>query len=201
MERQEVLRCPSCRHEVDIAFQVCPYCNHELGARSCPSCAKEVRPEWRICPYCRTELPDAVTAEDGSHDRLRVLVVDDDPSLRKLAAAMFAGDFEVLVAENGEEGLKRATLERPDLILLDLKLPDISGQEVARRLRRSAATSLIPVIMITGHDDPASEIESLRAGVDDYVAKPFDEEALRARMESVLRRSIRQTAERAPSLG
>jgi type IV pilus assembly protein PilB len=190
MAQQQVSRCPSCRHEVDTAFVVCPYCNQELHARACPSCQKEVRPEWRVCPYCRTELPGAEAPANG-HERLRILVIDDDPSLRKLAGAMFAGDFEVLVAEDGEEGLKRATLERPDLILLDLHLPDISGQDVARRLRKAASTSLIPVIMITGKDDGTSEIESLRAGVDHYVVKPFDEEALRARMEAVLRRSIR----------
>jgi DNA-binding response OmpR family regulator len=149
-----------------------------------------------VCPYCRTELP-AIETEDPARDRLRILVIDDDPSLRKLAGAMF-GDFEVLVAENGEDGLKRAHLERPDLILLDLHLPDISGQDVARRLRKAASTSLIPVIMITGMDDGTSEVESLRAGVDHYVVKPLDEEALRARMEAVLRRSIRRQA---PSLG
>ena len=199
MERQEVPRCPSCRHEIDASFVVCPFCNHELAARSCPSCKKEVRSEWRVCPYCRTDLPGARSGPGA--DRLRVLVVDDDPSLRQLAGAMFAGDYEVLVAEDGEEGLKRATLERPDLVLLDLHLPDISGQEVARRLRKTAATALIPVIMITGHDDHETEIESLRAGVDDYVVKPFDEDALRARMESVLRRSLRQADLGADSLG
>ncbi|MQB01043.1 MAG: response regulator [Actinobacteria bacterium] len=197
MERQHVSRCPSCRHEIDSGFVVCPYCNHELETRACPVCEKEVRPEWRVCPYCRTELPGTQTVVD-ERQRLRILVIDDDPSLRKLAEAMFGADFEVLVAEDGEGGLKRATLERPDLILLDLHLPDISGQDVARRLRKTASTSLIPVIMITGKDDGASEIESLRAGVDHYVVKPFDEEALRARMEAVLRRSIRH---RAPLLG
>jgi type IV pilus assembly protein PilB len=199
MERREVLRCPSCRHEVDAGFLVCPYCNQELSDQSCPECRKEVRREWRVCPYCRTELAGAKPMNNGN-ERLRILVVDDDPSLRELAGAMFAGDFEVLVAENGEEGLKRATLERPDLILLDLHLPDISGHDVARRLRKTATTSLIPVIMITGRDDPQSEIEGLRAGVDDYVVKPFDEETLRAHMESVLRRSIRQANEQASEL-
>lgn len=189
MERQQAIRCPSCRHEIDLGFVVCPYCNHELDARSCLGCEKEIRPEWRTCPYCRTELPAAGTPV-AERERLRILVVDDDPSLRKLAVAMFAGDFEVLVAANGEEGLRRATLERPDLILLDLNLPDISGQDVARRLRKAVSTSLIPVIMVTAQDDAISEIESLRAGVDHYVVKPFEEQTLRARMEAVLRRSI-----------
>ena len=193
MERREVLRCSSCRQEVDAGFLVCPYCNHELGDQTCPSCHREVRPQWRVCPYCRTDLP--VAGSPAGPGRVRVLVVDDDPSMRQLALAMFDDDFEVSLAEDGKEGLRRATLERPDLILLDLHLPDVSGKEVVRRLRKSASTSMIPVMMITAQDDGASEVESLRAGVDDYVVKPFDEATLRARMGSLLRRSHHNGAE------
>jgi DNA-binding response OmpR family regulator len=129
-------------------------------------------------------LPSKHKSSDG---RPRILVVDDDSSLIKLVIGLLADSFEVLSAATAEEGLRRANIERPDLILLDLWLPDLDGIEVAERLRRSAATSLIPVIMLTGDD--SSEVASLRAGVDDYVVKPFDEDALVARIESVLRRS------------
>jgi DNA-binding response OmpR family regulator len=113
--------------------------------------------------------------------------VDDDASLRMLIEAVFQDTFDVSVAKTGKEALRKATLEKPDVMLLDLHLPDIPGTEVAERLRRSADTSLIPLIMLTGDD--SMEVESLRAGVDAYMTKPFDETVLQLRVESILRRS------------
>jgi type IV pilus assembly protein PilB len=186
VEREQVLRCPSCREEIDSAWLVCPYCQHDLSARKCNGCGRDARPDWRVCPYCRAEL--SPRADDGG-DTQRVLIVDDDPSLCDLLATMLGDDFEVLIAKTGEEGLRRARLERPDIILLDLHVPDISGLEIATKLREAAATSMIPLIMITA--DETSELAGLRAGVDDYVIKPLEEASLRARMESALRRAGR----------
>ncbi|HVL90559.1 MAG TPA: ATPase, T2SS/T4P/T4SS family [Actinomycetota bacterium] len=184
-------RCPSCRNEVDPAFVVCPYCQLNLGPASCGSCGREVAADWNICPYCRAELDPAAPAAANPHTpgRARVLFVDDDPSLIQLAHAMFDDDFEVLDASSGEDAIRRAAVERPDLILLDLHMPGIGGLEVAKRLRGSAATSMIPLIMLTGDD--SGEIEGLRAGVDDYIVKPFDEDRLRARIERALRLAAR----------
>jgi type IV pilus assembly protein PilB len=188
MERAEIPRCPSCRHDVEASWLLCPYCQADLGGLTCPSCNRQTDSEWRVCPYCRSELP---AAYDGPRNLPRVLVVDDDPSLRKLSEAMFGDEYEVSVAADGNEGIKKATLERPDLILLDLRLPDMSGTEVAERLRSRAATSLIPLIMLTAEAGDAAELESLRSGVDDYITKPFDEQLLKARMQNVLRRAHR----------
>jgi type IV pilus assembly protein PilB len=184
VEQEEIRRCPSCRHEVENSFVVCPYCQTDLTADQCPTCSKDVEPEWKLCPYCRTDLP--LNNEFRAGPR-RILVADDEPTITMLLETMFQDDFEVITAATGEEALRRATLERPDLILLDLNLPDLSGTEVTKRLRNSAATSLIPVIMITG--EAGTELESLRSGVDDHVSKPFEEEALRARVENVLQRA------------
>lgn len=193
IERQTQLpRCPSCRHEVDAAFVICPYCQHDLGPSGCPNCGKDVAPDWSVCPYCRADLAGAAkasTASPSSDGKPHVLFVDDDPSLIQLAHAMFDDDFHVLDATSGEEAIRRAAVERPDLILLDLHMPDLSGIEVAKRLRASAATSMIPLIMLTGDD--SGEIEGLRAGVDDYIVKPFEEERLRARIERALRLATR----------
>ncbi|CAN5543723.1 ATPase, T2SS/T4P/T4SS family [soil metagenome] len=186
VEREEISRCPACRQEVDKAFLVCPYCQEDLSEDLCASCGREVEAAWSVCPYCRAEITHKSQAHSA---KPRILVVDDDPSLVTLVGAMYGGEFEIAHADSGEEGIRKATLERPDLILLDLWLPDVMGVEIAERLRDSAATSLIPVIMLTGDD--SSEVASLRAGVDDYVTKPFDEDTLRARMESALRRSGR----------
>lgn len=186
-QTQSKPQCPSCRQEIDPSFVVCPYCQFNLGPSTCPSCGKHVDADWRICPYCRTDLPvRGTTADDG---RKRLLFVDDDPSLIALAHAMFDDDFDVIDASGGSEAIRRAAIERPDLILLDLHLPDISGIEIAKKLRGSAATSMIPLIMLTGDD--SGEIEGLRAGVDDYIMKPFDEARLRARIDLALRPSHR----------
>ncbi|MHB8510733.1 MAG: ATPase, T2SS/T4P/T4SS family [Actinomycetota bacterium] len=175
-------QCPSCRHEIDESFVVCPYCQFELGALKCRACGREVRREWTVCPYCRADLPVAPKTNGG---KKRLMIADDDPSLRQLTHVMFEEDYDVLEAAGGEEALRKAALERPDVILLDLHMPDMSGIEVAKRLRSTAATSMIPLVMLTGDD--TGEIESLRAGVDDYITKPFDEDRLRARLERVLR--------------
>lgn len=138
------------------------------------------------------EQADGAMYEDKRRGRTAaplVLMVEDDPSLRGLADVMFEGDFELITTGTGEEALVLAATARPELIVLDLTLPDLSGMEVARRLRSAPATSAIPLLMLTATHDEACEAESLRAGVDDYVRKPFDEEVLRARMRNVLRHS------------
>ncbi len=189
VEREEISRCPACRQEVDKAFLVCPYCQEDLSEDLCAACGREVEATWSACPYCRAEITHKSQAHSA---KPRILVVDDDPTMATLVEAMYGGEFEIAHAHNGEEGIRKATLERPDLILLDLWLPDVLGVEIAERLRASAATSLIPVIMLTGDD--SSEVASLRAGVDDYVTKPFDEDTLRARMENALSRGGRARA-------
>ncbi|HEX9697737.1 MAG TPA: ATPase, T2SS/T4P/T4SS family [Actinomycetota bacterium] len=186
---RELPRCPSCRHEVDPTFVICPYCQFNLGPATCPNCSREVSTDWHVCPYCRADLPAQRAAAAGRDGKRRLLFVDDDPSLLALAHAMFDDDFDVLEAAGGEEAIRRASVERPDLILLDLHMPDLSGIDVAKRLRGTASTSMIPLIMLTGDD--AGEIEGLRAGVDDYIVKPFDEERLRARIERALRLASR----------
>lgn len=124
--------------------------------------------------------------------RYRLLVGDDDPSVCSLVEVMFSDDYDVAKAYTGKQVIELATQQRPDLILLDLHLPDMMGTEVAKQLRDGASTKMIPIIMITGAGSSHAEIDSLKAGVDDYVQKPFEEDALRARMDLVLKRSLRR---------
>lgn len=124
--------------------------------------------------------------------RYKLLVGDDDPSVCSLIEVLFSDDYDVVVAYTGKQVIEKAKEERPDLVLLDLHLPDGLGTEVVKELRKEQTMKLTPVIMITGAGDAQSEIESLRAGVDDYVEKPFDEDALAARMDRVLKRSLRR---------
>ena len=140
------------------------------------------------------ERADAAMYEHKTTGRRRykLLVADDDPSVCSLIEVLFSDDYDVVVAYTGKQVIQRATEERPDLILLDLHLPDMLGTDVVRELRKEQKMKLTPVIMITGAGDGQSEIDSLRAGVDDYVEKPFDEDALAARMDRVLKRSLRR---------
>ena len=117
----------------------------------------------------------------------RILVVDDERQiLRALKTSLEARDYEVLVANSGEAALSSAATAEPDLVVLDLGLPDIDGLEVARRIR---AFSKVPIIVLTVEDALASKVAALDAGADDYVTKPFAMEELLARMRSTLRRA------------
>ncbi|MCA1229910.1 response regulator transcription factor [Saccharopolyspora sp. 6M] len=119
----------------------------------------------------------------------RVLVVDDEPTVRELLAATlrFAG-FRVTAAATGAEALRAAVDERPDLVLLDVMLPDADGFEVLRRLREERGGQ-VPVLFLTARDAPRDKVRGLTLGGDDYVTKPFDPEELIARIHAVLRRS------------
>jgi two-component system, OmpR family, response regulator len=120
----------------------------------------------------------------------RVLVVDDEPNIRELVqvALKFHG-CAVTVSATGKDALQRATTDRPDLIVLDVMLPDIDGFEVCRRLRAQAND--VPVIFLTARDTTSDTVTGLALGGDDYIAKPFSVEALVARVRAVLRRATR----------
>jgi two-component system OmpR family response regulator len=118
----------------------------------------------------------------------RVLVVDDEANIRDLieVALRFHG-FATATAATGEEALRAARRERPDLVLLDVMLPGTDGFEVCRRLR--ADGDQVPVIFLTAKDTPSDTVTGLTLGGDDYVTKPFSIEALIARVRAVLRRT------------
>lgn len=123
----------------------------------------------------------------------RLLVIDDEPQLRKLVrVTLEAGGFDVREAETGGAGLREAAFLRPDLIVLDLGLPDLGGAEVVRRVREWSAT---PVLILSVRDDSAEKVAALEAGADDYVTKPFDGAELVARCRALLRRRERRPEE------
>jgi two-component system, OmpR family, response regulator len=123
----------------------------------------------------------------------RVLVVDDEPGIRELVqvALKFHG-CAVITASTGNDALRMADSDRPDLIVLDIMLPDIDGFEVVRRLR--AGDNEVPVIFLTARDTTSDTVTGLALGGDDYITKPFSVEALVARVRAVLRRARRSTA-------
>jgi two-component system, OmpR family, KDP operon response regulator KdpE len=116
-----------------------------------------------------------------------VLVVDDEPQIvRALTISLTARDYVVTSAHTGQEALDLARSTLPDIVVLDLGLPDIDGIEVVRALRER---STVPIIILSGRNQGASKVRALDAGADDYVTKPFDLEELLARLRAAERRA------------
>ena len=117
----------------------------------------------------------------------RILIVDDEPEIvRGLEDNLRFEGYETSAALDGEEGLRRATSEAPDLVLLDVMMPKLSGWDVCRELRRRGID--VPVIMLTARGEEVDRVRGLELGADDYVAKPFSLRELLARVRAVLRR-------------
>ena len=122
--------------------------------------------------------------------RTQVLVVDDEHDIAGLIKHSLekAGDIDVDIVGTGDEALKAVTERTPDLIVLDLNLPVLSGLEVCRILRARASTSRVPIIMLTARTSESDRVTGLDVGADDYITKPFSLRELAARVRAVLRR-------------
>ncbi len=119
----------------------------------------------------------------------KILIVEDDPDVAEMLTAYFrTQDYEVFTVNWGEDGVRSALQVNPDLAILDIRLPDIDGYEVARRLRTDRRTSEIPIIFLTEKRDRADRLQGLELGADDYITKPFDVQELRLRVRNALKR-------------
>ena len=119
----------------------------------------------------------------------RVLVVDDEPDLLELVRVNLSqAGYEVETAETGSQALERLRRSPPDLMVLDLMLPDLSGTEVCRHVRADGSLAEIPIIMLTAKADEVDRVVGLELGADDYVTKPFSPRELTLRVRAVLRR-------------
>src|SRR5690606_24069468 len=133
-----------------------------------------------------------------------ILVVDDEPAILRLVRAKLQADgYGVITADRGATALDLVDEERPDLIILDLMMPEMDGFETLRKLRRFSST---PVIMLTARGGDADKLRGFESGVDDYITKPFNPDELAARVAAVLRRTtgtsqpLSQTVLRYPSV-
>lgn len=119
---------------------------------------------------------------------LRVLVVDDEYPIRRFLRVSLESSYHVLEAENGGQALEMVAFQRPDLVILDLGLPDMDGLEVTRRLRE---WTLIPIVVVSVRDQETTKVAALDAGADDYLTKPFSAAELLARLRAALRHCAR----------
>jgi two-component system, OmpR family, alkaline phosphatase synthesis response regulator PhoP len=122
-------------------------------------------------------------------EKEKILLVEDEEDIRELMAYNLAREgFRTVAAGTGEEGLRAARAQKPDLVVLDLMLPGMDGLEVARRLKGDEETRAIPIVMVTAKGEEADIVTGLELGADDYLVKPFSPRVLVARVKAVLRR-------------
>lgn len=119
----------------------------------------------------------------------KLLIIEDDPDVAEMLTGYFrAQSYDVFAVNWGEDGVRSSLQTHPDLIILDIRLPDIDGYEVARRLRGDRRTADIPIIFLTEKRDRADRLQGLEIGADDYITKPFDVQELRLRVRNALKR-------------
>lgn len=122
----------------------------------------------------------------------KLLIIEDDLDVADMLMAYFqVQGYEVQTANWGEDGIRLCQIAHPDLVILDIRLPDIDGFEVARRLRQNIHTARIPIIFLTEKRERADRLHGLELGADDYITKPFDLQELRLRVRNALRRARR----------
>lgn len=120
----------------------------------------------------------------------KVLVVDDDPLMRRIVTqSLDRATYDLVEAESGISGIQCAVEQRPDLILLDVMMPEMDGFEVIRRLRSHPMTQGIPIVLLTALGEMSEKVYGMQLGADDYITKPFDPRELRARVQTHLKRS------------
>lgn len=119
----------------------------------------------------------------------KILIVEDDPDVSEMLNAYFrVQGYDVYTVNWGEDGVRAGQTTTPDLIILDIRLPDIDGYEVARRLRKDRRTQEIPIIFLTEKRESVDRLQGFEVGADDYITKPFDVQELRLRVRNALQR-------------
>ena len=132
----------------------------------------------------------------------RLLIVDDEPNLlRAVAACLKAESYDVSTARSGREALLQLAGSIPDLIVSDIRMPGMDGYQLARQLRGSPRTALVPIVFLTAKDETADRIEGFRAGIDAYLTKPFEPEELIAVVNAILNRVERTHSQIARLVG
>jgi DNA-binding response OmpR family regulator len=131
--------------------------------------------------------------ESSSMIKKKIIIIDDDKALSKSVKSIFdKNDFITILSFNTDDGYKSILKSSPDIVVLDINMPSISGLEFTKILRKNPMTKNIPIIMLTGENTEDSKVDGLEKGADDYVTKPFSPKELLARVNSLLRRVRRR---------
>jgi signal transduction histidine kinase len=145
-----------------------------------------VQPAMTPLPQMEREYVDDPAGERTG----TVLIVDDEPDMRRYLVELLAAEYRVLQASDGRQGLELAQARRPDLMVLDLMLPEIDGLEVCRRLKTAAETRGIRIVLLTARADETSKLTALDHGADDFLTKPFSGVEVQTRLRNLLRASL-----------
>lgn len=121
----------------------------------------------------------------------KILIVDDDPDILDVLNLTLSEQYDVIQASDGEEGLKLARTKSVDLVILDYKMPKLSGLEVCQQLKKDILLQHLPVIILTGKSETTDKVAGINSGADDYIVKPFEPQELLARIHMILRRAQR----------
>ena len=178
--------CPVCTQDVADDFALCPWCGVDLRPNSCTRCERHLEKGWKVCPTCGTPTNNGAPKDRNAKPVL--LVVDPDASARGAVAVMADADYKVIGVADGRAALQSVHLTAPDVVLLAVDLPDSDGYAITRELRARPVTANLPIVLMTDGDADTSDDEGVRAGADDYVAKPLDADVLLARLDAVRRR-------------
>jgi type IV pilus assembly protein PilB len=198
-------RCPSCKQEIADDYANCPHCGVVLRA-TCGGCGKPMNAEWAACPFCGSRpgvagvaeaTPSAAASATGVVARPRqrsykALVVDDNAAIRDIVRLTLERSrlgLSVVTADDGKQALAQVAVERPDIVILDLQMPEVDGFEVCRQLRSDVRTAFVPVMMLTAQTGEESVTKAYSVGTDDYIVKPFRREDLLMRVRRMLERT------------
>jgi len=192
--------CPECQQELKPTWRICPYCNIPIGkaagedkaARALLPAAATTLPSEAGAAAAGTQVASAPAAEEQPARPPRILVVDDDEVSRAIvshALRLLEQKPEVIEAANGPDALTLARALKPDLLLLDVMMPEMDGFAVCQKLRADVQTAFVPILMLTANSSEDARTRGFLVGTDDFMGKPVSVPELHARVRRLLRRT------------
>ena len=202
-------RCKGCKRDITVEVSACPHCGTAVPDAADAVAAAAAEPVAVAAAPTPVPVPAPVAEPIAEPPpprvkgprTFKVLVVDDNASIRHLVRTVLETsglDLTIISAQDGREALSLAEIESPDLVLLDVSMPDLDGFEVCRRLRQATKTAAMPVMMLTALGGEEHVEQGLGSGADDYIQKPFRRNELIARVRRVLERTYGKESVRAP---